>query len=228
MKKNLIKSFALACGLLASMGVYAQNSAATLDGLQVGQTFESNGVVYEVTNVTNTTDLTGNAECKIVGAVEGATAITLTSKNIIPETADKDVFVLTGELTNQFATNEDLEEITVLDTTPLEIPNDAFAASVYQNGYLFIPAGTFKAYTSATGWFNFLAKKAADDVILGEATGDGVVDLDDVAAIFELADAYVMEGEDDYKEEYDANGDGVIDLDDVSFIFAIADQYPWF
>lgn len=218
MKKNLIKSFALACGLLASVGVYAQNSAATTDGRQVGDKFVSKGVQYEVTNVTNTTDLTGNAECKILGVADGATAITVATKSIVPEGATADVFVLTGGLDNQFATAEDLEEVEAVDETPVTVPADAFAAVVYQDAILTIPAGDFQAYRVATGWKNFLNVIDTDDVILGDLNEDGVVDFEDVSLMRAYAKDGIEDGDDEFSFAFDMTGDGFLDFEDVTLL----------
>ena len=217
MKKNLIKSFALACGLLASMGVNAQNVAATKDGRVVGEKFTALGVEYEVTAVETPT-------CKIVGVASGATEITVASNNILPDDAKLDVFVLEGGLNNQFATAEDLEEITAVDPTPMTIPADAFAAVVYQTAYLTIPDGSCRKYAKATGWKNFLGKQTASGDIMGDLDGDEAVTLNDVAIMKNLADDGIEDGDDEYDELYDLDGDGFITLNDVAIAKNIADE----
>jgi hypothetical protein len=212
MKKNLIKSFALACGLLASMGVNAQNVAATQDGRQVGDKFTAKGVEYEVTAVETPT-------CKIVGVASGATEITVASNNILPDDANLDVFVLEGGLTNQFSTAEELEAVEAVDANPMTIPNDAFADAAYKNAILTIPAGSFKAYRESAGWVNFLNVIDKNGVILGDVNGDDAVDFVDVAIMRQYAiQGDVEEGEDDFSWSIDMNGDGVIDFVDVALL----------
>lgn len=208
MKKNLF----IAALAFVAMGANAQ-VVNTLDGYQAGNQFVKDGVMYELIAVEE-----GNP-VKVVGAEE----TTLTVQEAFSMTDNYTVTDFSAGLAQK-----DLENITAAPSTPIAIEESFFTEATYKEGYLTIPDGSFKAYNAATGWHNFLAKKSESGIILGELTSDGIVDLDDVAALFELADAYIMEGDDEYKEEYDMNGDGVIDLDDVAFIFEIAEQYPWF
>lgn len=207
MKKNLF----IAALAMFAMGANAQ-VVNTVDGYQQGDRIEKDGIAYELIEVGN-----GNP-VKILEAI--ATDVVI-----------QEAFTLTTDpYTVQDFNVElgDLENISTPATDPIAIAESFFTATTYKEGYLTIPDGCFKKYNAATGWHNFLAKKSESGIILGELTSDGIVDSDDVAALFDLADNYTMEGEDGYKEEYDMNGDGVIDSDDVAFIYDIAEQYPWY
>jgi hypothetical protein len=210
MKKNLF----IAALAFVAMGANAQ-VVNTLDGYQAGDQFEKDGVKYELIAVEE-----GNP-VKVVGAEE--TTLTVQEAFAFEGGDNYTVTDFSAGLAQK-----DLENITAVPSTPIAIEESFFTEATYKEGYLTIPDGSFKAYNAATGWHNFLAKKSESGIILGELTSDGIVDSDDVAALFDLADNYTMEGEDGYKEEYDMNGDGVIDSDDVAFIYDIAEQYPWY
>jgi hypothetical protein len=208
MKKNLF----IAALAFVAMGANAQ-VVNTIDGYQAGDQFEQDGIKYELLEVGN-----GNP----VKVVEAAATSVIVQK----EFNQNDTYTVT-DFSGSLA-NKDLEEVTAAPAEPITIAEGFFSAATYEAAILTIPDGSFKAYTQDPVWFKFLAKKTQSGTIMGDAAGDdGIVDLDDVAALFAMFEEYIMEGDDEYKAELDMNGDGVIDLDDVSFAFAIFEAYPW-
>lgn len=101
--------------------------------------------------------------------------------------------------------------VTSLNPTPPAIDPSSFSDF---SATLIVPAGSRAAYTAASRWNSFSNIKELDGaVIIGDANGDGTVDVADVVAIVN----YILNkpGENFNEQAADVNGDGVIDVADV-------------
>ena len=83
---------------------------------------------------------------------------------------------------------------------------------------LHVPKGKVALYNGAQYWKDFGSFVEMDEVpeVRGDATGDGVVDVDDMNLLINM-----MVGKADMSAEADVNGDGVVDIDDVNIIINI-------
>jgi hypothetical protein len=88
-----------------------------------------------------------------------------------------------------------------------------FDSYYIENATLHVPAGSVSAYQATEPWNQFKEIVAIDDVTIGDANGDGVVDVADVVEIVN----FILEkpSEKFVEAAADANDDKVIDAADV-------------
>ena len=80
---------------------------------------------------------------------------------------------------------------------------------------LYVPKGTKSKYQNTAGWKNFSKIVEEEDEKMGDANGDGVVDVADIAAVINI----MAKGLSD--KAADVNGDGVVDVADIAAIINI-------
>ena len=119
-----------------------------------------------------------------------------------------------------FANCKGLTSITVENETPITITHKAFLNVDKAACTLYVPAGTKSAYESAEGWKEFEnIEETAPDYIIGDANGDGSVDIGDVIAILNSMAGKVSENFNELAA--DANDDDEIDIGDVIAVLNI-------
>jgi hypothetical protein len=108
---------------------------------------------------------------------------------------------------------DDLLDIYCFAENVPEIGMFAFSSSNIENATLHVPAGSVSDYQAASPWNQFKEIVAIDDVTIGDANGDGVVDVADVVEIVN----FILEkpSEKFVEAAADANDDKVIDAADV-------------
>ena len=112
---------------------------------------------------------------------------------------------------NAFSGCFDLESVTVEWTEP--IPINASTFENYANFTLYVPDGCKAAYEAADYWKEFKEiRKMSEMFILGDATGDGVVDISDYIGVANHILGIPQTGFN--ADAADVNKDGVIDISD--------------
>ena len=103
----------------------------------------------------------------------------------------------------------------VINQTPsakvAEIPDDAFATTVYKTAKLIVPEGSLAKYASTDGWNKFYMISDGS-VTLGELEIDGDIDALDVKELKKM----ILSGT--YSVAADLNGDGDVDALDLKKI----------
>lgn len=106
-------------------------------------------------------------------------------------------------------------QVYVNNPVPPTAPVTAFSTDAYANGALFVPVGTYNAYSKATCWKEFA--HILDDITgpaKGDVNGDGVIDISDVNILLNI-----VLGKDTaskYDGRADVTGDGSVDISDVN------------
>ena len=82
-----------------------------------------------------------------------------------------------------------------------------------------VPARSIEEYRAANGWKLFFNIVSDDNVIIGDISGDGKVDVSDVNDVINIILELADEG--DYPGNADVTGDGKVDVSDVNAIINI-------
>ena len=132
---------------------------------------------------------------------------TALSKIKLPSTVtymDRDAFY---DCTNLLTVRSNIKQ-----PTELERP---FYYTTYNNGTLYVPAGTKEVYKQVWGWKEFGTIVEMEDVLRGDVNGDGIVNGTDIQAIINL----IVEGM--YDEKADVNRDSVVNGTDIQEVINI-------
>ena len=108
--------------------------------------------------------------------------------------------------------------MTVERSEPVAISSNTF--SNRSNATLYVPKGSKEAYAAADYWKEFKEIiELEDEVMAGDANGDGTVDVVDAMAIVN----YILDKPaDNFNEQAaDVNGDGTVDVADVVAVMNI-------
>ncbi len=99
--------------------------------------------------------------------------------------------------------------------------SDVFLDSSIGSATLYVPASSIELYKSADQWKNFGTILPIDEptYILGDANGNGVVEIGDVTSVLTLMATPEATGYD--TKAADANQNGVIEIGDVTTILTI-------
>lgn len=110
-----------------------------------------------------------------------------------------------------------LASVTVLAKNPPLVNGDEVFAGAYENATLYVPKGSVDAYKTAEVWKQFKNIVGVDvhSKLKGDVNSDGVVDVQDVNTIINLA----LDGQ--YSEDCDVNGDGSVDVSDINEVINI-------
>ena len=109
---------------------------------------------------------------------------------------------------------------TVISDTPSEyvtnIPESAFAASVYENATLIVPDGAMGKYNTKEGWQKFLKITDSSGYLLGDLNKDGKFKSKDYKMLVDLVG--LKKGDDGFSEYADLDGNGKITNKDLKLL----------
>ena len=119
---------------------------------------------------------------------------------------------------NAFAGANNLKSITCKRFRPAAIQENTFSDNAYSNATLRVPKGSLSLYYVTTGWMKFdNIVEDDEEVIPGDANGDGKVNVSDVTALINMILGVIPKDE----ARADINGDGIINVSDVTALVNI-------
>ncbi|MCI6160886.1 MAG: hypothetical protein PUH24_06905 [Prevotellaceae bacterium] len=227
MKTHVLAAFALwlcvhanAQSELTKVGnLQNENSTTSLSGLAVGDVFDDNEagtcLKYEVVDVSDPS----RPMAKIVGvsdADKGKSEISIKIVNRFPHGAD--LFTVQRIAPKAFSYARNLATVTCSASMPLQIEENTFHVSAYAHAMLVVPKteGTMSVYAHATGWRHFLRKSNTAGLLLGDLSGNGQLDTNDIALLIR----HYRKSE-PYRELHDMDGNGKIDTNDIALSIRI-------